>query len=454
MPALKAYRREMYARLPGDVLGRVEAIAALTATTLTVTALATGGRSTDEFAGKFMLRPEAAGAADRTRRISSYDSTQGLFGHGGASYSDTTATGESVEIVLVEPYLVDNAIQVALGRLRRRHVTELPTVQGQTVYWLHALPWVTGPAELAAVTLRRSPVVTRDRYIESWGQMGSAGALLPDWWTLSGAGASVARSTAQNRRSQHGTAITRAGTDCVLAQDVGLLPNGTAAANSETLAGKQFAFTAVVLAGAAATVRAQWLDGTQTVSSAYHTGDGAWQELTAEGTIAPAATGLTVRVSVETNDGTYFVDECFGHEGALTDTIRRDEYGEDVVEHQIDQTGASVALVVPRTPRGQQLRVWTNRPYPQFDAARVMAGTADADVSDAPLAEVATLAIARLFEGLARNRGEDTQRYAMIAGDWRDRAERLAMQHLAMAEPPKGGAPLPRRLMGPAARRF
>lgn len=453
MPTLKAIRREMIARLPGEALGRVETIASLAVGSATVAALATGGRSSDEFTGKYMVRAEAANVADRVRRITSYTTGTGLLAHGGTNYADTTATSEFLEILRFEPSLLDNAINLSLARLRRWHVTEIPTVQGQLTYNLSDLSWVQGQADVMAVSLRESPVLARDEWCQSWGTVNTSGALQPDWWTLSGAAATVARSTLHTEQRQYTAALTRAGTTATFGQTIGLLMDGSPAANGTDLRGKTVTIAGRVWSDTASQIRLQALDGTQTVSTSYHTGDSTVQELSTTITIPTTATTLTVRWSIEV-DGTAYVVRTFPVEGTMTDVVRRDAYHEWQLSNGAATYTAPLLRLASPLPRRRQLRVATARAYPQFDATRLAAGSADADSTDAPLDVTAAMAIARLFEGEARNPGEDTGRFASIAADWGRRAERLALAHLAQPEPPRGGIDLPRGLAGSPARRF
>ena len=453
---LKEFRREMVRRLPGDQLGRVETLASATTTTVVVTQLATGTRASADFAGKWMLRAEAASPpADRVRRCSAFTASTGALTHAGTNYADTTATSEFLEIWNHEPYMIDNAVQMALARLVRCDRTEFPTISGQMRYPLFQMPWITGAGQIDRITYSPNPVISRDRYLEKWNTVSTAGLLTPDWWTLAGASATVTRSSAINRRMATSTAITRAGADATLTQTIGLLINGTAATNGEDLRGKTLTIVGVGYATAANRLRFQVADGTQTISTSYHTGGSSWEELSATITVASTATTLTIAASLETGDTTAYVDECYAIENAITDSVRRDSYQEYEIPKVLDQGFANPVLLMEPRSRGGQIIVYSRRPYPQFDSTRVAGGTADADSSDAPLIEVATMAIARLFEGLARTQGEDTSRYAQIAGDWNNRAEHLALAHYVQTEPPKGGINLPRPAMRTAsARRF
>ena len=113
-------------------LGRVETIASLTTTTAVVTALATGGRSAQEFVEKWMLRRDTATAADRLRRCTSFTSSSGTLTHAGTNYADTTATSESIEIWDIEPKFVDQAINATLHRLKREDREIFPRTEGST----------------------------------------------------------------------------------------------------------------------------------------------------------------------------------------------------------------------------------------------------------------------------------------------------------------------------------
>ena len=98
MPSLKEIRREMYRRHPG-ALGRTESIASLTTTTAVVNALATGVIDSEKFVRKWMLRAEAASAADRVRIVKTFASASGTFTHEGTNYADTTATSEKLDTI-------------------------------------------------------------------------------------------------------------------------------------------------------------------------------------------------------------------------------------------------------------------------------------------------------------------------------------------------------------------
>ena len=116
MPTLEAYRQEMHQR-SRHATGRVlETPTSITATTLVIASLATGTVTSGKYGAKWILRPDAASQpADRVRLTTEtgFASATGTLTHAGANYADITATGESIEILEYEPYLLDTAIQEA-----------------------------------------------------------------------------------------------------------------------------------------------------------------------------------------------------------------------------------------------------------------------------------------------------------------------------------------------------
>ena len=107
----------MIRKLPGD-LWREDAITSLTTTTIVSNSLLFGGISNDRYAGQWAWRPDTTTTADKTRYITAFASATGTLTHAGTNYSDTTATGENVIISRVEPYIVRQAIDSAVRRLK------------------------------------------------------------------------------------------------------------------------------------------------------------------------------------------------------------------------------------------------------------------------------------------------------------------------------------------------
>lgn len=449
MPTLKQIIRDMIARAPGQILGRTEAIASLTSTTCVVTRLNQGGRSVDDFIGKYLCRMDTATAADRERRVVNFATATGTLTHSGANYSDTTATGESVDILTFEPRWYADAVQVSLGRLLRLSREEYPTINNQSVYPIYDLSWVKDPGDIIRVAYSNNPITTRDRYMEKWGTINSSGIPQLDWWTLAGTSATYARSTTNAYRRQYSVAVTRSGTDCTLGQTGGLLQADTPASRGEDLRGKPYVAALLGVSSVASQLRVQWNDGVNTVSSAYHTGAGGREELSASGTIASTATSLTVRASIEGNNTVCYVNQIYGLSPTLDDGARHGLYQEYEVPREIwDQASSSLELTLPRYGMGGQYVVYSRRPFPKFDSDRIAANTADGDITDAPLEVIATMALGRLFDGLKSNPGENHALYAQLAADWVARGDRLASMFLAQRTHPKGGVFLPHKQLG------
>jgi hypothetical protein len=318
-------------------LGRAEAIASLTTTTTVVSALATGG-SAQKYIDKWMMRADSTNTADRVRRISNFAPTTGTLTHSGTNYADTTATNEIVEIHEFEPYLVDNAVQVTLARLHRIDRTELPTIENQRRVWLGDVSWVLEPSDIVRIAWSDNPVLNKNRYFEKYSSYNASGVLAPDFWTLTGAGATMARTSAQNRRGSFSLEVTRANADCTVSQSVTYLPNGVTA---DDLRGKSIIGVAVVRSSVASQVRVQIFDGTTTTSSAYHTGGGLWEELSCTATMSATASNITVQVSVETSNTAAQIDECYLFSGtANTDDVRRDNWPEvESIPSEWEQNG-------------------------------------------------------------------------------------------------------------------
>lgn len=436
MTTLKEIRREMLSRDPK--LGRKETIASLTATTAVVSALATGGFSAQRFEGKWMLRAEGA-TADRVRVVTEFASSTGTLTHAGTNYSDTTATSEFLELLEYEPYLYDNAIQVALARTLYRDTTIIPARQ-QDRNWVGDLDWVQKPSDVMSVGHRGSPVLSRNRHFANWNRVSTAGVLQPDDWFPSGNGETVQRSTSNNLRSPYTMEITRAGVNCTVSQYVQVMDDGV-----DSLAGEVVTVVARAKTPTASHVRVRMTDGTQTVSSGYHTGGGTVEELSVEMTVTAGTTqDLQFWISIEGSDDSAYVIEAYMAKGSLTDAVRRDNYPEYAIpmEQVSFEQGGTLQLIVPQC--SGQLVVHSNRSYPTFDATRVSAGTADADKSDAPLVPVAVGAIARLYESV----GDLGQ--AMY---WERKFQQLAAAHLYV--PTKGrefGKTLMGGMYGPSVR--
>lgn len=146
----------------------------------------------------------------------------------------------------------------------------------------------------------------RNGDFESW-SAGTSSA--PDGWTLYGAGASVARSTA-HKRGSYSACLTRSGADCSTYYQA--LGN---AGGQDYIRSRTFTFGAWVYATVANRARLKATDGAGTYNSAYHTGGGAWEWLTLTVTADAAATALSCQFVVVTGDTSANIDGAILVEG-------------------------------------------------------------------------------------------------------------------------------------------
>ena len=135
---------------------------------------------------------------------------------------------------------------------------------------------------------------------ESW-SAGSSSA--PDGFTLSGAGAAVAREGTTVKRGSYSAKVTRAGTDCHLSRDVVAAAGGTG-----YIAVRTFTFGAWLFATAPNRVRLRVDDGVSVSYSAYHTGGSTWEWLTLTSTLAASPTKLEAGLRVDSGDTAGFID--------------------------------------------------------------------------------------------------------------------------------------------------
>ena len=123
-------------------------------------------------------------------------------------------------------------------------------------------------------------------------------SVAPDGWTLSGAGAAIARNSVTTKYGIYSAQITRSGTDVVLNQqnffnEIGLV----------YLKGRQLVFSAWVWASVANVARLSVSMSTSAPASAYHTGDSTWQLLTLSFYVTTVTPYLEVN---NTNTAVYF----------------------------------------------------------------------------------------------------------------------------------------------------
>jgi hypothetical protein len=143
--------------------------------------------------------------------------------------------------------------------------------------------------------------------LEDWSL---GGALAPDDWTLSGAGAAIERTgpamsdTFTFGSGTYAAKLTRAGADVDLTQNV---VAGADIANFADMKGTKFSVAMNAKTAIASHLRIVVDDGAATTASSYHTGGNTQEVLTAVHTISQSATKLSVVVEVNTSNGDAYV---------------------------------------------------------------------------------------------------------------------------------------------------
>lgn len=436
---LKQYRQALYT-LQSDPtgFGRVETVTGLAAQSVTVSTLALGAQSSSIYQNKYMVRPDAAlvggVAVDRVRMCSAtsptlaFNSTTGAFTHIGAAYADTTvgSPAESFEISEYAPTQHDANINRALGRLRHRDVSFVPTTGAQR-YWLGVPGWINEPADVAAVYYVPRPVFTQNRYFQKWNiaTPGTAAiTALPDSWTGYGAGATYQRTTtAAYMTGQYTlTGVAPGGNVTGILQSVGLLNDGV---TGDNLQGKIVTVVGVAQQAVSSTWRAWYSDdgGTTKQFTAFSTNTTFPTESSLQVTVSATASNPTCGLEFVAG-ATVIPSQCYLMLGAISDSVRKDEYTAMEIEKNWDQSaGPNAMILIANTAwgLGGQLEIHSKRAYPTL--------TLDTDTADAPLVAIASDALYLLYRGLASTAGQATQRYGQLAAYWRGQAATERAKH-------------------------
>ncbi len=148
----------------------------------------------------------------------------------------------------------------------------------------------------------------RNGSVEVWS---GGAALAPDYWTLTGAAATVAREAAIIKHGLYSAKVTRAGTDCHLSRNC-YVDMGSTYIQSRT-----FTFGAWVYASVASRVRLRVYDGVTTYYSSYHTGGSTWEFLTVTVTAGAAVVAFTVGLAVDTGNTSGYIDGATLIEGSV-----------------------------------------------------------------------------------------------------------------------------------------
>lgn len=157
------------------------------------------------------------------------------------------------------------------------------------------------------------PNLLADAGMEAWSAGTSAA---PDSWTQVGAGGTVAREGTQVKHGTYAAAVTRAGTDTYLTQDVTTVAGGTKYIPSRT-----YTLAVWTRSTVASRVRIGLYDGVSVTYSSYEAASGTYTLVTVQKTLASNATVLQIRLQVDTGDTTGWFDGAMLVDGTLAPTF-------------------------------------------------------------------------------------------------------------------------------------
>lgn len=171
----------------------------------------------------------------------------------------------------------------------------------------------TGWADIAPTVSPAAPAPGENLLVnwslETWNG-GTAAA--PQGWTLTGAGATIAREGTIIKHGDYSAKLTRVGTDCHISRDV----YSDERTGKTYMRSRQYTFGAWVYATVASRARLRFDDGVTVSNSSYHTGGSAWEFLTVTKTLSGSATKCEVGLAVDTGNTSGYIDMACLIEGS------------------------------------------------------------------------------------------------------------------------------------------
>lgn len=169
-------RKELRQKVIRNFGAEIFSATSLAAQSATALSAADSGDDTDWFVGWHLYRPNAASSADYDRRVTA--ESGGTFTHGGAAYSDTTATSEELELCPLDISftVLNEKIGDGLANTRYLYRYEFGATSGQKQYMLPN--FVEGPEFVPDGWLRFGSTVNEYRWekLEDYGR----------WWRIHG----------------------------------------------------------------------------------------------------------------------------------------------------------------------------------------------------------------------------------------------------------------------------
>lgn len=412
MPTLLSYLTKMIEIGPADV-GFDFPAATFTAQ---AAAIPRESRLAEDFyEGYWLFRPTTGDV----RAVESYDADTGELQFTTAPWA-ANSNAERLQAWRFHPTELKGALSKSLGALRRQHVSEFVQTGGMRLWQpLNEMDWVRSSLQIQAVTWMPSRIISRDRYILDREGPRRNNIPGPDHWSVA-EDVGLAEPTDMWRLNPFPLSLTGAGT---ISQALPWLPSS-------------YRYTSNSEVTLTATLKGQ-NGGKATLSLSPHTDpakseeyelDGEWQTFSWTYGI-PLADPMPSDMRL-TFDGDILLGEFFAALGELTEMERRGEmlYAEQpLTEIEYRQTSQSLMAVVLATmPIGARLRFYSNRGYRGFGD---LEGIPPDAVAWGPEEEIASGAIAELYEREAQRIEGDNRREVHIAVEWRARFREYQILH-------------------------
>lgn len=394
--------------------GRTGTIASGSATSAVLNGLVGTTRDDQAYRGWDLIMPDASAEGDRERLVQGWDDASGTATFD-ARTTDTSLAGETYILMPPDTYtLIElrEAVNAALRHLQRTYRYTLPYTPGQVEVDLSPLSWLTADADVDAVFTSESPSLLHNEDFAQW-QNGPSAA--PDGWTL-GNGA-VAQST-MHAIGGLSAQLTRTSVDATLTQ---ALPQALVHYLARIISTPATVTVgAWVQCSAASRARIGVSDGLTTTYSAYHTGGGGLEWLTATKTLTSGATALQAVCSVDTGAASAVfsrvllvpassIADGWKQQGSAGARVRR------VMAVTRNRGGRPIVEISENLGGVRPLVLYTRRTFAELSA--------DSDTTDCPEATLVARTVVEL--ATVQKPGQDRTRYDRLLTEYRPLAARL-----------------------------
>lgn len=370
-------RSELMARMVRRIGGRTGTIGAGSSTTTVVLGglVGTTGDNT-YYAGDRLIMPDQGAEADKERLVTNWNDATGV-----ATVSTMTgapSAGTNYMLVNREDYTLNElrlALDKCLRMTKRTYRLVVPLTPYLRMYPLIDAPWLEGDGDIDGAWFNTSPIALQNEDFSLWFEGANAA---PDGWTLSGAGASVAR-LSNGIRSAFSAELTSASAAAQLRQSmpetlVQWITRRTFPVYTPIRA------AAWVVCSTANVARVGVYDGSTTTWSGYHTGSGVpeYLSLTLNTTATQTEYTLVLEVATGTNVAQFHAAVLMQNTLSAPENFGLKDRGSQMyIEQPLTMAVRNIGGV-PTIELGRdfstygQMVVYTRRRFPEF--------TSDADV--------------------------------------------------------------------------